>query len=90
MSFHLFVDTFGTKTAIQDVIDERAEHAAIGYDNAHDDLHGSAHLTREAVYRLTHMGEVSSPEATRQELVVAASLLVAGIETIDREARRVE
>jgi hypothetical protein len=72
-----------------DVFDEFREeqetHADRGYTFEHDQEHGIAHLTKEVIYRLSHSGEVSSPEAIRHTFVVAGSLLGAAVKVIDAE-----
>jgi hypothetical protein len=55
-----------------------------GYTPEHDDEHGSAHLVQEAVHRLTHIGEVASPESARHEVIVAIGLLFNAVATLDR------
>lgn len=74
-----------TTQVLEQVGAERSSQLIRGYDADHDDKHGHADLTKEAVYRLSHMGEVSSPAAVRHELIVGAALLVAAIETLDRQ-----
>lgn len=77
-----------TQAVVAEVAQERwRQQAELGYTEAHDDEAGAAHLAQEAYYRLGHMGEVSSPEAARAELVKVAALAVAGIEVIDRSTQ---
>lgn len=73
-----------------EVAGERSRQQAKGWTTEHDDEAGVAHIVQEAHYRLGHMGEVSSPQAVRHELLKVAALAVAGIETIDRETRKNE
>jgi hypothetical protein len=47
-----------------------------GWTQQHDDNHGSGHLVKEAVDRLTHMGEFPTDEFVDHELTVAIGLLV--------------
>jgi hypothetical protein len=73
-----------TARVVTEIVLERDSHASRGYDLAHDDQHGSAHLLHEAKAHLTHLGETPTDQHVRGEMIVAASLLVAAIETIDR------
>lgn len=74
-----------TQAVVAEVAEERVRQHALGYTIEHDDAEGLGHLMAEAHYRLGHMGEVSSPEAVRHELLKVAALAVAGIEFIDRQ-----
>lgn len=75
-------------TTCEDVLREMLEAHQKGYDQAHDDAHGSGHLVTEAVYRLTHIGEFPTDEAARHEIVVAIGLLFNAVDVIDRAQHR--
>lgn len=73
-----------TARVVTEIVLERDSHASRGYTLEHDDQHGSAHLLHEAKSHLTHLGETPTDQHVRGEMIVAASLLVAAVETIDR------
>lgn len=67
---------------------ERAAHPLNGYDAKHDDEHGTDHLIVEAYTRAARAGsQARSPISAggkRRQLVVAASLLWAAADRIER------
>jgi len=65
---------------------ERSRQIDLGYTPEHDQEMGAVHVVYEAHQRLGHMGEVSSPEAFRAELIEAGALIVAAIEVLDSGA----
>lgn len=72
---------------LRDVRQERERQVAKGYTAEHDDEHGVDDLTTFALRRLRIDGTVSWP-IDRQQLVEAAAVIVATIESIDRRAAR--
>jgi len=83
----VFVDLFEDVNATE-VLDEvwleRQGHKEKGYDAAHDDKHGLGHLLEQAVSHLSHFGEAPTDEFIRGEIIVAASLLIAAVDQMDR------
>lgn len=75
-----------TLAVVAAVADERASHAARGYDNDHDDNHHSVHRLVELSDRYAHRGDTGYYE--RDNLIKATSLLVAAIELLDRSEKR--
>lgn len=89
---HDFVNHFEDVNAAE-VMDEvwmkRREHSQKGYTAVHDDVHGLAHLISESVLTLMNLpnlepGVAGDRAQTRDALLVSASLLVAGVDLIDR------
>lgn len=66
--------------AIEDIAAERASQIEKGWTPEHDDEHGFGHLMNLALGRIRN--ELLPP--SREELVQAAALIVAGIEWMDR------
>lgn len=76
-----------TAMVLEEIAAERRTHEGRGYDAEHDDHHGTDHLLGEVVRKIN--GSVSAyPEIQRRKLVVAASLLVAALELLDRKAEK--
>jgi len=84
-------------TAIQDISDERERQLAKGWDAKHDDLHGNSELAivaaSVALHRTNHELDplpydwgitYKHDNDRRRQLLIAAALLVAEIERIDR------
>lgn len=72
---------------LNDIWMERQSHLTRGYDARHDDSHPTAHLVNLAVFRAGPIANATNtlPDAVkREELVKAASLIVAAIDKIDR------
>ena len=68
---------------------ERERQIELGYTPEHDDERGIEHVLAQAMKRLPHVvefiaGEGSIYVPTREDLVVAGSVLMAAIELIDR------
>lgn len=74
---------FWMTPAVQDVAAERASHTARGWTAEHDAKNGPWHLVNLADHYLVY--PTHEPRG-RSHLVKAASLLVAAIELIDRQA----
>lgn len=67
---------------LDEVAAVREQQITKGYDAAHDDAHGAGHLVAIAgAYVDRH---------DREGLVVAAALLVAAIEAVDRQDAKLE
>ena len=81
--FNAMREQYATERVLY-AVDYERERARLRYPTAHDDIMGTNHLVNEAVYRLTHMGEFPTNETARHEFIVAAALLVAAAEVIDR------
>lgn len=64
---------------------ERERQYELGYDAAHDDEHGAAHIIGEVYRRLGYDFDTRAASG-RKVLVECAALLVAAIETNDRAA----
>ncbi len=75
----------GTVRAIADVMRERMGHPAKGYTPEHDDGEGMEHFIFQAGNRVA---AGPAEEVTREDLVEAASLLIAAIEFLDRKGVR--
>ena len=75
-----------TSDVLVEVRDERERQVGLGYDAAHDDEHGSALVAQRAFDLLADVTEFVTPKDTRKALVQVAALVVAAIETLDREA----
>jgi hypothetical protein len=89
-------DAFGD-SVLGDIADRRAKQIAKGYDAAHDDEHTDGSIKRAAAAYLT--GNVSrywpwsadsfTPGDERDNLLDAATLIVAEIERMDRAMRKI-
>lgn len=75
--------------AIDDIVAERATHAAHGYDHKHDADHGVSDLIAYAsLYAATAKTAADAGQETpkiREQMVKSASILVAAIELLDGE-----
>lgn len=71
---------------LNDIYRERVRHGELGYNWAHDDVHGLTHLVQEVSHRMQSMQSTlySTDADKRKELVQAASIIVAAIDKIDR------
>lgn len=71
---------------LNDIYAERMRHGELGYNWAHDDVHGINHLVTMVSHRMQSMQSTLYPTDAdkRKELVQAASLIVAAIDKIDR------
>jgi hypothetical protein len=63
---------------------EQLFHANKGYGPEHDDEHGQEHLVTEVIYRLTHQGEVSSPDSILHNLIQVGSIIGAMCDQVVR------
>ena len=84
------LDGVQSMVALADVLNERQHQINdLGYDAAHDDLptFGLTHLVGQAYARI---GNADIDADSRQKYVEAAALLVAAIEHIDRQVKKVE
>lgn len=71
-----------------DIRAERESHAERGWDDAHDDLHGVHHLVTLSEKYAHRQNHDNPGYYNRDNLVKAAALMVAAIDTFDRSNRR--
>lgn len=75
-----------TARVLGDISLERRRQVAKGYNPSHDDAGGTAHLIEETRWHLNRSGFENVDKRT--ELIKAAALIVAAIETLDRVSAR--